>query len=76
MRKSEKHRSNTVAVLNTQIDSTKIINALKAKNLIVSNGYGSGKDKQIRIANFPATSIEEMQQLIQALNNLQEDSFK
>lgn len=67
----EAHRSRTVAVADCVIDSSVIIEKLKAKNLIIGAGYGSNKSKQIRIANFPATSIEQTEQLIEALRELE-----
>lgn len=67
----EPHRSRTVAVADSVIDSSIIINKLKAKNIIIGSGYGAKKDRQIRIANFPATSVEQTEQLIEALRELE-----
>lgn len=67
----EPHRSRTVAVADSVIDSSIIIEKLKAKNLIIGAGYGAKKAKQIRIANFPATSIEQTEKLIAALQELE-----
>ena len=50
--------------------SATIIAALKQKNLFVTSGYSAYKDAEIRIANFPTTSIADMQNLIAELNNL------
>lgn len=69
--KHELHRSRTVAVADTVIDSSVIIEKLKAKNMIIGAGYGSKKSQQIRIANFPATSIEQTASLIAALKELE-----
>jgi phosphoserine aminotransferase len=68
--KKEAHRSSTVVVANTEQPSKDIIANLKAKGLVVGSGYGSYKDSQIRIANFPATSIEKMEELIAALGKI------
>lgn len=69
--KFEPHRSRTVAVADTVINSSIIINKLKEKDLIIGAGYGPNKDKQIRIANFPATSVEQIEGLIDALKVLE-----
>lgn len=65
------HRSRTVAVADSVIDSSIIIKKLEAKNLIIGAGYGAKKSAQIRIANFPATSMEQIEQLIEALRQLE-----
>lgn len=62
--KNPAHRSQTVVVANTVKPAAEVIEALKANGLVVGSGYGSYKDKQIRIANFPATSVEEIERLI------------
>ncbi|NJM94204.1 MAG: alanine--glyoxylate aminotransferase family protein [Cytophagales bacterium] len=67
---TEKWRSKTVIVAEVEDGSTPVIDALKAKGLTVGAGYGSFKSSQIRIANFPAHSKEQMQLLIDALNEL------
>ncbi len=64
------HRSKTVAVLNTAQPSADIITKVKQHNMVVGSGYGKNKASQIRIANFPATSIQEMEQLLDILNTL------
>lgn len=64
-------RSETVAVANTQGDSSLIINALKEKGLVIGNGYGAYKGKQIRIASFPTHSKEQIELLVDTLNGLQ-----
>lgn len=69
--KHEPHRSRTVAVADSVIDSSIIIEKLKSKDLIIGAGYGSKKDSQIRIANFPASSMEQTQTLLEALQELE-----
>lgn len=59
-----KHRSQTVAVANTAIPSSEVIKKVKEANMVIGAGYGPGKDSQIRVANFPATSTEEIEALI------------
>lgn len=67
---SERHRSQTVAVLNTVQPSTGIITQLKEKGFVVGSGYGENKASQLRIANFPAVSIEQTEELISELANM------
>jgi phosphoserine aminotransferase len=64
------HRSQTVVVANTTKPATEVIEVIKATGHIIGSGYGSYKDKQIRIANFPATSMDEIESLIAELKKL------
>ena len=66
----EAHRSKTVAVLNTVQPSAEIITAVKQHHMAVGSGYGKNKASQIRIANFPATSVQQMEELLDVLNTL------
>jgi phosphoserine aminotransferase len=68
--RDKKFQSPTVAVFDTSISSIQIINHLKQKEMLVSNGYGKGKDKQIRIANFPSTTLDNMEKLIEEINRI------
>lgn len=65
--KQERHRSQTVVVATTQKPSAEVISSAKTANMIVGSGYGKFKDTQIRIANFPATSMEQVEALIEQL---------
>ncbi|GAB4026505.1 aminotransferase class V-fold PLP-dependent enzyme [Spirosoma koreense] len=65
--KQERHRSQTVIVADTQKPSAEVIAACKAANLVVGSGYGKLKESQLRIANFPAVSAEQMAALIEQL---------
>ncbi len=62
--KEERFRSLTVAVLNIAGGSKQILNYLKEKGYIVGSGYKDFKDKQIRIANFPQHSLEDVESLL------------
>lgn len=66
---NENHRSQTVIVANTTTPSSEIINKMKEKGLIVGSGYGANKDSQIRIANFPAISVENVETLIKSFRS-------
>jgi phosphoserine aminotransferase len=64
------HRSATVVVLETKRPAEGVIEALKAKNIVLGSGYGKLKDNQIRIANFPAVSVAQVEALIEDLRKL------
>jgi phosphoserine aminotransferase len=66
----EAHRSKTVAVLHTDRPSAAIIAAVEQHHMLIGSGYGKDKASQIRIANFPATSIQQMEELLDVLNTL------
>jgi phosphoserine aminotransferase len=66
----KEHRSETVIVANTAKPSSEIIDAVKKENMVLGAGYGSLKDKQVRIANFPAVSVEDTKKLIEVLRRL------
>jgi len=61
---NDKHRSKTVKVIKTDFDSSLLIDHLKQKKIHVGTGYGSYKKEQIRIANFPTHSKEQMEMLV------------
>lgn len=67
----ERHRSRTVVVANTKKPSAEVIAQVKKANMIVGSGYGPFKDSQIRIANFPAVSMEQVETLIGELKKLE-----
>lgn len=62
----ESIRSKTVVVANVE-DPDKIIEYLKNNHFIVGKGYGSFKNKQIRIANFPTHSKESFEKLVDVI---------
>ena len=68
--KDKSLRSKTVAVANTSIDSKEIIDFLDSKGMVIGNGYGDFKGKQIRIASFPTHSKEQIEYLVDTLNSL------
>ncbi|NIJ51647.1 aminotransferase class V-fold PLP-dependent enzyme [Dyadobacter arcticus] len=65
--KEKASQSQTVVVADTISPSADIIKKLKEKGMVVGSGYGQYKSSQLRIANFPATSIEEVESLIYEL---------
>ena len=60
--KNEAIRSKTVKVANTNKKSNYLIDKLINQNLIIGKGYGNN-DYQIRIANFPTHSKENIEML-------------
>ncbi len=62
------YRSRTVIVAETDRNSEEIIAKLAAAGIIVSAGYGKYRERQIRIANFPAHSVEAVKKLINCLD--------
>jgi phosphoserine aminotransferase len=68
---NENHRSATVVVLNCKEGSSKVISTIKERSdMIIGSGYGKLKETQIRIANFPAVNLEQVQSLIAELSSL------
>ncbi|MFP4090269.1 MAG: aminotransferase class V-fold PLP-dependent enzyme [Cyclobacteriaceae bacterium] len=63
-------RSKTVIVAECEAPSSRIIERLKQSNLVVGSGYGSFKDKHIRIANFPTHSREQAELLVDTLEKI------
>jgi phosphoserine aminotransferase len=66
--KSPKHRSQTVIVAEAKKSAAELNEILAPHNLVIGSGYGEFKASQIRIANFPAHSIEDIQRLIDVLS--------
>lgn len=63
---AEKDRSQTVIVAHV-VSAKHVLGKLKIKGLIVGAGYGPMKENQIRIANFPAVTISDVERLLQNL---------
>lgn len=68
--KVPRHQSQTVVVANTKQDSSVVIGKLKEKGMILGSGYGEFKSSQVRIANFPATSVAQVEGLVKALGEV------
>ncbi len=64
-------RSETVVVLDTPNQAGNIATALARQGFVVGQGYSERKDDQIRIANFPATSLEQTEMLVEAFQKLE-----
>jgi phosphoserine aminotransferase len=68
--KEPAHRSQTTIVANTKMASPEINKKLEPLDMMVGTGYGNYKEKQVRIANFPTHSPEQMESLIGHLKKL------
>lgn len=68
----EKYRSKTVIVLKTKSEPSEINEYLKPFGMQVGAGYGSFKKTQIRIANFPAHSIDNVKKLVECLQKFED----
>ncbi|QCR24589.1 aminotransferase class V-fold PLP-dependent enzyme [Pontibacter sp. SGAir0037] len=64
------HRSVTTIVANTILPASEVNKLLAPYNMAVGSGYGDYKEKQIRIASFPAHSVEQVQALVEKLQEL------
>ncbi len=56
-------RSETVIVALTPTGSKTIIEAIKAKGILIASGYNKDKDTKIRIANFPQHSLSDIKKI-------------
>lgn len=63
-------RSESVIVLDAPEQSRAIAAQLEAQGLVIGLGYSDRKDDQLRIANFPATSVADVERLIDAFRAL------
>lgn len=66
--KNENHRSKTVVVANTKVTANEINKILAPHDLVIGSGYGSYKESQVRIANFPSHSIATTEKLVEQLS--------
>ena len=61
-------RSNTVLVLDTDYPDVKAkLKEMESKGFALGTGYGKMADRQIRVANFPGTSLEQMKAMLAGL---------
>ncbi len=63
-------RSKTTIVISTPHGSQEIIQFAKNRGYILGSGYGEMKDRQIRIANFPAHNMKNLKKLLNIFNHL------
>ena len=65
--KDEAQRSKTTIVANTKLAPAEVNKILAPFEMAVGSGYGNYKEKQIRIANFPAHSEVHVEKLVSTL---------
>ena len=56
-------RSETVIVAGTKMPSSEVNQRLKSVGMTVGQGYKERKESQLRIANFPGHSVEQVERL-------------
>ncbi len=56
-------RSDTIIIINSGARTQELIDYLDKHKIVVGNGYGKMKGKQVRIANFPTHSKEQFEML-------------
>ncbi len=62
--KEPQFRSKTTIVIDVKSETKKIIEKTKNAGFIISSGYGQFKQNHIRIANFAAHSLSDIQKLL------------
>ncbi len=68
---NKNHQSQTVVVADVLEGlAPEIIEKVKESGMIIGSGYGQLKSSQIRIANFPAVNIDQVEALIHALSKI------
>jgi phosphoserine aminotransferase len=65
-------RSETIIVAQTGIQTGSLVKSLAEKGLVVGRGYGDFKDQNLRIANFPTHSKEQIEMLVDVMDGLVE----
>ncbi|MEA5461219.1 aminotransferase class V-fold PLP-dependent enzyme [Arcicella sp. LKC2W] len=70
--KNPDHRSQTVVVVNVKDKSAAdIIKQVQTDaNMVIGSGYGDFKATQLRIANFAAVNLEQVETLVEALRKV------
>lgn len=68
--KNPDFRSITTIAIETGSSSEDLIKRLAKKGFILGAGYGEKRNTQLRIANFPAHSIEDVKGLLQAFEKI------
>lgn len=68
---NKNNRSKTVCVADVQSGSQGIIDQFKKTGIVLGSGYGNHKDSQIRIANFPTHSKEQIELLSDRLKSFE-----
>ncbi|MFZ4753013.1 MAG: aminotransferase class V-fold PLP-dependent enzyme [Chitinophagaceae bacterium] len=64
------HLSRTVCVWTCEKNPKDILEKMKARQYLLAGGYGVGKAEQIRIANFPSSTVQDMEKMLQCLSEV------
>ncbi len=65
--KTKENQSKTVCVSEIRSDQDRLLEHLNERGIIIGKGYGPYKDTQIRIANFPTHSKEQIEMLVDTI---------
>lgn len=68
--KDREIRSPTVIVAESSDRTAELISTLEQQRLVIGSGYGTYKQKHIRIANFPTHSKEQFELLADKINDI------
>lgn len=66
----KKNRSYTTLVFEVFVDSKIIIDKMRKKGFIISQGYRDFKNSQIRIGNFPVHKIADVKKMLKAFYDI------
>lgn len=66
----EKDRSQTLVVLNTHGESKNIVTALDLVDIEIGYGYGEAKNEQVRVSNFPAHTMVDVERLLEEFKKI------
>jgi len=67
----KKLRSDTIIVVDSGSKTSQLLTYLASHKLMVGDGYGKMKGKQIRIANFPTHSKEQFEMLVDLIEKFE-----
>ncbi len=67
----KKLRSETIIVIDSGDRTEDLINFVAKRKMIIGEGYGPLKDKQVRIANFPTHSKEQFEMLVDLIEKFE-----
>lgn len=68
--RNKKIRSKTTIVIDVSGKSAEITSKLAGEGMVVSRGYGANKENHIRIANFPAHTVDDVKRLLAEFENI------
>lgn len=63
-RTPKEFRSKTTIIINTQGTTSEIAKKLQKEGIVIGLGYGDNKDDEMRIANFPTHTVDQVRNLL------------